>query len=205
MNRSANNLCKDQSLQFQVDSLRLPRQAPHVNQEQENLVRPFFRVAFLLLFAVTAKADSFDFTFTGDNFSASGTLTGDLQSPGIYHLYQIAGTVTDFGAYPTIDILGLYPNGEINGADNLLFTTPPYVDSFGINFALTDGSSLALAHDSFGYFMTGCYQGSCSPNNHVFSRGDLVVASTVPEPSTLLLFTTGLSACSLPLRRYLRR
>jgi hypothetical protein len=168
-------------------------------------VRSLFRVVIVLLVAVAAKADSFNFTFTGNNFSASGTLTGDLQSPSVYHLYQITGTLTDFGAYPTIDILGLYPNGEINGADNLLFTTSPYVDSLGFNFALTDGSSLALAHDNLDYFITGCYQGSCTPNNDVFSRGYLVVSSTVPEPSTLLLFAAGLSLCGLRLRRPLRR
>jgi hypothetical protein len=159
----------------------------------------------VLLFLVTAaKAETFNFTFLGNSFSASGTLTGDLVSPGIYHLYGATGKVTDFGAYPSLDILGLYPNGEINGANNLLFTTPPYVDSPGFNFALTDGSSLALAHDNLGYFITGCYQ-ACSPNTNVFTRGDLVVTYATPEPSTLLLLSTGLSLCALPLkRRFLR-
>jgi len=166
----------------------------------ENSVRSFFRVVILLFLTVAAKAESFNFTFTGDNFSASGTLMGDPVGPGVYHLYGATGTLTDFGPYPTINILGLYPNGEINGADNLLFTTAPYVDSFGFNFALTDGSSLALAHDNLGYFITGCYQ-ACSPNSNVFTRGELVVSSTVPEPSTMLLFTTGLLVCALPFRK----
>ena len=168
----------------------------------ENPVRSFFRVGILLLLTIAAKAESFNFTFTGNSFSASGTLMGDPVGPGVYHLYGATGTVTDLGAYPVLDILGLYPNGEINGADNLLFTTAPYVDSFGFNFALTDGSSLALAHDNIGYFITGCYQ-ACSPNSTVFTRGDLVVSSTVPEPSTMLLFTTGLLVCALPLRKHL--
>ena len=167
-------------------------------------MQSLFRVVVLLFLVTAAKAETFNFTFIGNSFSASGTLTGDLVSPGIYHLYGATGKVTDFGAYPSLDILGLYPNGEINGADNLLFTTPPYVDSLGFNFALTDGSSLALAHDNLGYFITGCYQ-ACSPNTNVFTRGDLVVTYATPEPSTLLLFSTGLSLCALPLKRRLLR
>jgi hypothetical protein len=166
-------------------------------------VNSFFRVAILSLFSVAAaNADSFNFTFTGKNFDVSGVLTGHLLSPGVYQITQITGTAGSKEP-PLNQIYGLYSPGEINNADNLLFTNQPFVDSFGINFFVGDGSNYALAHDNLGYLITGCFQGTCSENNHITNRGDLVVTSTVPEPSTLLLFTSGLLLSSLPLRKRL--
>ena len=142
----------------------------------------FFRVVILLLLTVAVKADTFNFTFTGENFGASGILTGHLVSPGVYQITQITGTMTDYKESPLDQIWGLYPVGEINGADNLLFTTKPFVDSLGINFLVSDLSGLRLAHDNLGYMITGCYEGSCSDNNRITNRGDLVVHLRFPNP-----------------------
>ena len=164
----------------------------------------FFRVVILLLLTVAAKADTFNFTFIGENFGVSGTFTGDLLSPGVYQITQITGKAGS--KEPPLDqIYGLYAPGEINGADNLLFANQPLVDSFGINFFVGDGSNYALAHDDQGYLVTGCFQGSCSETSYITNRGDLVVSYATPEPSTLLLSATGLSLCALPLKRRLLR
>jgi hypothetical protein len=159
----------------------------------------------LLLLTVAVRAESFNFNFTGQNFSASGTLTGNLVSPGVYQITQMTGSLSDFHDYPLNQIWGLYPPGEINGANNLLFVNEPFVDSLGINFLVSDQAGLALAHDNLVYLITGCYEGACSPNNHITNRGDLVVTYATPEHSTILLFTTGLSLCALPLKRRLLR
>ena len=164
----------------------------------------FFLASILLLLTVAAKADTFNFTFIGQNFDASGTLTGNLLSPGVYQITGITGTAGSKEP-PLNQIYGLYPPNEINGADNLLFMNQPFVDSFGINFFVGDGSNYALAHDNLGYMITGCFQGSCSETSYITNRGDLVVTYATPEPSTLLLFATGLSFCAFPLKRRLLR
>jgi hypothetical protein len=156
----------------------------------------------LLLLTAAAKADTFNFTFTGENFDVSGTLTGNLLSPGVYQITQITGTAGSKEP-PLNQIYGLYFPGEINNADNLLFTNQPFVDSFGVNFFVGDGSNYALAHDNLGYLITGCFQGSCSENSYITNRGDLVVSYATPEPSTWLLLTTGLIGCALPMRKLL--
>jgi len=163
-----------------------------------------FRVVILLLLTVAAKADTFKFTFIGENFDVSGTLTGNLLSPGVYQITQITGTAGSKEP-PLNQIYGLYAPGEINGADNLLFANQPFVDSFGINFFVGDGSNYALAHDNLGYLITGCFQGSCTSDQYITNRGDLVVSYATPEPSTFVFFATGLSLCALPLRRRVLR
>jgi hypothetical protein len=155
----------------------------------------------LLLAGVTAKADTFHFAFTGQNFNASGTITGELISPGVYQVTAISGVLSpwyaDWG-----DTFVLTSPREINDADNLLYANEPFVDSFGINFAVADGSYFSLAHDNLGYQILGCFQGSCTASQYIHNRGDLVVSSTVPEPASLLLASTGILALGSRLRRF---
>jgi hypothetical protein len=105
-------------------------------------MRTFFRIGLLLLLTVAAQADTFNFTFTGENFDAKGTLTGERVSPGVYQVTSITGLILPYPEYPLNEITGLYPPGEINHADNLLFVNEPFVDTFGINLGL--GTRLSL-------------------------------------------------------------
>jgi len=48
----------------------------------------------LLLAGIVAKADTFDFAFTGQNFNASGTIAGELISPGVYQVTAMSGILS---------------------------------------------------------------------------------------------------------------
>lgn len=166
-------------------------------------MRSIFRVGLLLFIAAMAKAETFNFIFNGERFGAYGIMAGDLVSPGIYQITSISGRMTAWHEGDPLDeIQFLYPAGEINGADNLLFMNGgPFVDQLGINFYVGDESGLAFAHDDLGYKIVGCFEGSCSPNNQLINRGDLIVSSAVPEPSTLLLIASGAVVGATRLRR----
>ena len=161
-------------------------------------MRTFFRVGLLLLLTVAAKADTFNYTFIGESFNLSGTLSGIPIGPGMYQVNGMTGTIPNYKEEPLNQIFNALNPGEINGADNLLFTTQPFVDSFGINFLVNEGSVLALAHDEIGHKIVGCMQG-CS--NYIVNRGVLEVSATAPEPSSLLLMASGLAVLGNRIRR----
>lgn len=52
----------------------------------------------LLLAGIVAKADTFDFAFTGQNFNASGTIAGELISPGVYQVTAMSGILSLWNA-----------------------------------------------------------------------------------------------------------
>jgi PEP-CTERM motif len=71
--------------------------------------------------------------------------------------------------------------------DNQLNMNPgtPYFDLDGLGFTLSDGSLGNL-------FYSGGYLYAQLGNNPPFSESVTVTASTVPEPSSLIMFGTGL-------------
>ena len=162
-------------------------------------MRTFFRIGLLLLLTVAAKAETFNYTFIGEIYNLSGTLTGTMISPGVYQIYNMTGSIPNYKEPPLNEIMTLLNPGEINGADNLLFTNQPYVDGFGINFLVSEGSVLALAWDEdLTYKIVGCMQGC---GNYIVNKGTLEVSSTVPEPSSLLLMASGLALLGTKIRR----
>jgi hypothetical protein len=157
---------------------------------------------FLLVGGLTVNAETFNFNFTGQNFNASGTITGDLISPGVYQVTGMSGILSPWHEGNPLNVISLASPGEINGADNLLYTNEPFVDSQGINFFVGDGSIFALAEANIGYQILGCFEGGCMESQYIHNPGDLVVSSAVPEPTTLLLVSSGIVALAARLKRF---
>lgn len=162
-------------------------------------MRFFLRIALGLLLATTARADSFNYTFLGQNFNLYGTMYGETVSPGVYQITGMTGAIIPGQDPPLNEIYALLSPGEFNHADNLLFANEPYVDAFGINFMMGSGVIYALTHDQLGYVILGCRNASCTDISQ--NRGVLEVTSTVPEPSSLLLVISGFSLIAVQIRR----
>jgi hypothetical protein len=161
-------------------------------------MRILFRIAMVLLLTVGARADSFNFSFVSHDFTVSGILDGHLLSPGVYQITGMTGTIEP-GKEPPLNELNFLPPGEFNNADNLLFVSEPYVDSFGINFFTGSVIIYALVHDQIGYALLACSNSSCSDSTRI--GGELEVSSTVPEPSSVLLMVSGIVLLGMQVRR----
>ena len=94
----------------------------------------FVFAGLLLTTTVAAKADTFGYTFTGnDGVVATGFLTGDQTAPGVFDI--ISGTINMSGAAAGLDGPGVFvPNPGagvfqtgggteliLNGTDSLLY------------------------------------------------------------------------------------
>ena len=101
--------------------------------------RLFVAIAALSVVAcVSARADVFDFSYTGTGISASGTLTATLQSGDQYLITNITGT------YNGAAITGLLPVGY-KQTDDLLYPandspTGSYLTSYGFDYTVSGTS-----------------------------------------------------------------
>ncbi len=153
----------------------------------------------LCVFSATASfADTFAWSYTGEGVNASGTFTTDPISGGTYLITGITGQ----------------RNGEIitglstfGGADNLLFPVFAYFDILGLSY-FADG----VAYNLYG---TGQFPGPgvgevpielhLEPDgqNINIELATLTVTrlGEVPEPSSVLLVSSGLAAAAALRRR----
>jgi len=143
-----------------------------------------------------AKADSFNFAFvtTGGVTIADGTLT--TSGPFVGGI----ATVTDIsGMYDGFAINGLLPIGtEGFPTNNILYSSAPYVDLFGIIFGTTNDSTVANIFFRNGVneigscTLTVYNSGNCADGNPALTdfTGTLTVTPT-PEPATLVLLGSG--------------
>ena len=169
-------------------------------------MRILFRIGLALLLTVSARADSFNFSFVSRNFTVSGTLYGNLVSPGVYFIGSLTGTINPGKEPPLNELNYVYP-GEFNGVlnnDNLLFTNEPYVDSFGISFFAGQIVYYDLIHDQTGYVLLACASSPCTGSNINRIPGTLEVSSTIPEPPSLLLMASGITLLGTQMRRIAR-
>jgi hypothetical protein len=157
-----------------------------------------------------ARADTFDFSFSGILFSGSGTFTATEEgTTDVYDVTGITGIVRDWAGSSNISsLIGL---NKFNGNDNKLifpgvpssfFLPTTFLDSNGVAFALADGDDINL-NDSwgFGYAVIGAPKGLVLPE--VATIG-IAKNSPVPEPSSLALFGTGILGIAGAMRLKLR-
>jgi PEP-CTERM motif len=157
-----------------------------------------------------AHADTFDFSFSGALFSASGTFTAIQEgATDLYDITGVNGTVRNWAGSSNIaSLIGL---NNFNGNDNKLiypgvvpqfFLPARYFDSNGVSFALADGDDINL-NDSWGveYALIGGPKGLALPEADTI---DITKNSPVPEPSSLALFGTGIFGIAGAMRLKLR-
>ncbi len=149
----------------------------------------------------SASANTFDWTFLADGYSASGTFTGTLIGPGPggsteYQLSAITGVInsdpiTGLSSFASADNILYFPASTVS-IDGNGQTPPTFVDTFGISFtAMTTGPWNIFNYIQFEIGTAINNVDACCGVVGAFN-----VAET-PLPAALPLFASGLGALSL--------
>ena len=167
--------------------------------------------ALLALSTLAARADSYTFTIStgptsstpGTTFTVSGTLSGTANFSNPANPAIDLTSIT--GAGQGYNFTGVVPLGADTSFayDNLIFTNPNaiHVDSLGDLLTLSSPIGTSLAH----VYNNGTYHVDVfDPNDPVditpFAIDSFILTPTpsaVPEPSSSLLFGTGIFAFAL--------
>ena len=135
---------------------------------------------------VLADSVTFDFSFTGPGITASGTLTATLVSGSEYMVTSISGMQN--GA-----AIALLAPSTYGGNDNEIFSTKPFVNTAGVGFTLSGGTTdynIYFDPSTVAYMECNSTMGTCSAlGSGVAIKGTL---TEVPEPASLMLFGSGL-------------
>jgi len=160
---------------------------------------PILVALLLVLSSISARADVFDFSFTGPSDSGSGTITANAtETVGEFVATSMSG-VTDGVAISSLLPPNTYPASVLLSNDNDLYdpaivtffnSGPAYLDIYGFSYELVDGTIFNLYY--------GVYMGS-DPEIYNLLTGDYVndaltsftLTDITPEPSSLLLLGTG--------------
>ena len=145
----------------------------------------------------TAGATTFDWSYTGTFYDATGTLQAALIGTNEYQVSSFAGT----------DNFGNTLSGPDTAlvADNVLYygpgvTPPDQIDIFGIGFVVTGpdaGDAKFYNYLGLTDFTGACGGAGCDP---VVDAGDFSVSQT-PLPGALPLFAGGLGMVGFLARR----
>jgi hypothetical protein len=163
--------------------------------------------------ALASPVVDFNFSFTGSIFSGSGEFVTQSLGNGEYQIESITGKVNG------VNITGLLPDGSYPKGlgevpnDNLLFypgtfgvNSPSYFDNAGVSFAVGGKSPYDVnLNDTF------FFENAVGGRSNEFEFDSISVnlatppptGSPVPEPSSLMLFGTGLLAAAGAFRRRL--
>ena|SRR5438270_11095533 len=174
--------------------------------------------ACLLMPAIdSANATTYDWTFSGEFATGSGTLTAD-EIGGQYLVNSISGSISDSQPRNILDLLTphqMYASISDIGGDNLIFPAPasPFLDSQGIVFSVGGVGSDPCPFQS-GCYMNIYYNATLSQyelnlSNAGVNGGNFVLtaetAPAVPEPSTWEMMLIGFGAVGGALRAKRRR
>jgi hypothetical protein len=171
-----------------------------------------FAMAVLLVSAPSALADTFQFSYSGSGVSVSGLLNATPVGGGMYIVTSISGTRN---GQP---ITGLFPCSPIPPAtycanygynyDNLFFpTAAAQFDLHGLVFGvqgLTNPINLYWEDripTPVYMELTWVATGGTPSRLYTYTPVDFSTVAVVPEPSTVLLFGSGLLAVAGAIRR----
>jgi hypothetical protein len=169
-------------------------------------------LALAALTSTSAFADSVDFTFsfTGSNYSGTGTFVTTSEGGDQYLITGITGEVNGT-AISSLLSTGSFPTGFLNVPnDNLLiypgtfgFNSPSYFDDAGVSFTVGSGRTEYDVNLNDTFFFENAVTGGNHSSNKIEFDSVSVDPAPVPEPSTLMLLGTGILGAAGAIRRRL--